>query len=302
MSPASPGGGRLALAAPAKINAGLRIVGRRPDGYHELVSVFLPLDLADAVEVEVEPAPRTHVELRLAGAAAGVPDDASNLAVCAAEAFLAAAERPARVTVALTKRIPAAAGLGGGSSDAGAVLRALHRLLPGALSDAALHALAQGLGADVPFFLDPRPARVSGVGERREPLPDAPRWTLLLAGPGVPLGTAEVYRAYDALAKDPPGPAPDPGPLPDPGAGPEADAAWERALANDLEPAALRLCPPVGRLRRRLVKAGARAVGLSGSGPTLFGVFPDAPAARRAESALGGEPAWLRVAATVESG
>jgi len=295
------------MLAPAKINLGLRIRGRRADGYHELESVFLPLDLAD--EVEVELAPGSGVALRVVGRAQDVPAGADNLAVRAARAFAEAAGLGARIEVRLHKRIPVAAGLGGGSADAAAVLRALAELCPGALSGERLRELALGLGADVPWCLDPRPARVRGVGERIEPLEGVPSLALLLANPGALLSTAEVYRAFDAL--EPALTAGRPQRTLPPLAGlrasggvlehvdPRELAAW---VSNDLEPAATRLCPPIARLRKRLREAGALVVGLSGSGPTLFGLFPERASAVRAAGAAGFEaPVWSRVAETLAS-
>jgi len=281
------------------VNFGLRVLGRRSDGYHELESVFLPLDLADALELELAEAPRAQVELDLQGAAQGAPVDATNLAVRAAAAFLEAARLCRSVRLRLAKRIPSGAGLGGGSSDAGAVLRGLAACFPDALGAEALGRLALALGADVPFFLDPRPALVSGIGERCEPLGVGwPPHVLLLANPGESLSTAHVYAAFDAT---PP---------------PAAAAASLRAqlaagedlaalLRNDLEPTAERLCPAIGRLREALFEVGARAVGLSGSGATLFGVFPSVA---QAEAGLRRLPAarfpglWTRVARTAEAG
>ena len=278
----------MRVLAPAKLNLGLRVLGRRADGYHELSSVFVPLDLADEIELESAPAAQPAVTLELAGASAGVPADASNLAARAASEFVAEAGLAAAVRLRLTKRIPAAAGLGGGSSDAGAVLRGLAQLHPGALPQSALARLALRLGADVPFFLDPRPARVSGIGERSRALASLPELAFLLVNPGEPLATARVFESYDAR------------PLP-------ARRAFEPGLgldlANDLEPAAERLCPAIGPLRERLRELGASAVALSGSGPTLFGLFPDAAAAAAA-LARGALPApvWTRVAVSPKAG
>lgn len=277
------------MRAPAKLNLGLRVTGRRADGYHELDSVFVPLDWADEVSVAWQPAPGREVHLELAGECGGLPAGDGNLAARAARGFLEATGRTGRVDVRLRKRLPVAAGLGGGSSDAGAVLRALAELRPGAVGAEALAALALGLGADVPYFLDPRPARVRGVGERIEPLPDLPPLWLLLAHPGVPLATAEVYRAYDALGAEAPEPAP-PGPL------------AELDLCNDLEPAALRLCPPLARLRRRLEGVCPGGVAMSGSGPTLYAVFPGAGETEDAARRVGLKaPAWARVARSAGS-
>ncbi len=279
--------------APAKVNLGLRVRGRRPDGYHEIASLFVPLELAD--ELELEPRPAPGVALRVDGDAAGVPADASNLAWRAARAFLDAAGLPGGVGLRLTKRVPSQAGLGGGSSDAGAVLRLLARLHPGAVAPEALAGLALGLGADVPYFLDPRPAWVGGIGERIRPLGPGrplPRLALLLVHPGVGLSTAEVYRGWregDSLT--PAGADPSlsglPGIL---GRDGRLDAgALARLLVNDLEPAATRLCPAIAELRGALDRLGARAVGMSGSGPTLYGIFEDEAGAQRARTRLGAE-------------
>jgi 4-diphosphocytidyl-2-C-methyl-D-erythritol kinase len=285
---------RIALAAPAKINLGLRIRGRRPDGFHLLESLFLPIDLADAVEVAEAPA----FALAIEGDAPGVPAGAGNLAARAVAAFCRAAGIPDAFAVRLRKRVPAAAGLGGGSSDAAAVLRALARLRPGAVGDAELGALALSLGADVPFFLDPRPALVEGIGERILPVRDLPSLPLLLAHPGVPLATADVFHAYDEAADSltPEGAAPTirrllklpaaGGTDPTRAGTPELPGVLRELIVNDLEPAAVRLCPAIGGLREEIQATGALAVGMSGSGPTVFGVYADETGARRAARKL----------------
>lgn len=307
----------LELSAPAKVNLGLRVLGRREDGYHLLESLFVPLALADRVTLELRsrPVDAPAVGLRLAGPwSHGVPCDSGNLAVRAAEGFLAQARRPdLALRIALDKHIPAQAGLGGGSSDAGAVLRGLATLLPGALGPAALAALAVSLGADVPFFLAPRPARVTGIGERIEPLAGVPVLHLLLVRPRAGLATAEVYAAHDALRGALT--AREAGPSLRPPSGALDGAALARCLegllANDLEAAARRLCPLLARLRRRILELGALAVGMSGSGPTLFGVFPDEAGAReacraaRSERQTGGDldtETWLHATRTRTSG
>jgi 4-diphosphocytidyl-2-C-methyl-D-erythritol kinase len=286
----------LTLRAPAKLNFGLRVRGRRSDGYHLLESLFLPLSLADGLTLALEGAP--GVTLALAGECAGVPGGASNLAVRAAEAFLAEAGLAQGVSLALVKRIPAPGGLGGGASDAGAVLRGLAELLPGAVAPERLRALALALGADVPFFLAPAPALVEGIGERILPLAGVPSFALLLAHPGLPLATADVYAAWDAGAAwlTPSGPGPSirallalreeaglarAGPL---------GASLRSLVVNDLEPAASRLCPAVAELRKEIEATGALAASLSGSGPTVYGVFPDRPAAAEAERRMKRRP------------
>lgn len=286
------------------MNLGLRITARRPDGYHEIESVFAPLDLADEVALEVTEASSAEVDFALESDGAHVPAGPANLAARAAEGFLVAAGLKLRVSVRLTKRVPAAAGLGGGSSDAGAVLRGLVELLPGALAPQALEKLAIGLGADVPYFLAPQPALVTGVGEVREPLPAVlSSLALLLANPGEPLPTAQVYRTFDALPPVPAGPGLR-GLLHRALEGPDA-AGLSELVRNDLEPAAERLCPAVARLREALRAAGATAAALSGSGATVFGIFRGPGEAEAAlEQLRAGTPdaTWLRVARTLEDG
>lgn len=305
----------LVLEAPAKVNLGLRILGRRPDGYHLLESLFAPLDLCDRLRVEIvsgHTGAAGPVSLHVFGdRAAGVPSDGSNLVVRAAKAFLGAAGRhDVAVHVALEKRVPSPAGLGGGSSDAGATLRALATLLPRAVPPPALASLALRLGADVPFFLDPRPAMVRGIGEQLEPLSGMAPLALVLVNPGIGLSTKDVYEVHDRLTAALTNPGP--GPTVRPPEGPLEPEMLARLLENDLEPAALRLCPPIARLRRRIAEAGAVAVGMSGSGPTLFGVFEDMASAGRAASVMEGEAGremgprsgptvWVRVATTVSA-
>jgi 4-diphosphocytidyl-2-C-methyl-D-erythritol kinase len=202
--------------------------------------------------------------------------------------------------------VPAAAGLGGGSSDAAAVLRALSARFPGAVGPAELAALALALGADVPFFLDARPALVSGVGERRAELPGRlPALAVLLGNPGTPLATARVFAAYAATGR----PHSPPGRLLDAwrsalAGGPEGlPERLDGLLANDLEPAAEALCPGLAPVRAALRAAGALAVGLSGSGATLYGVFATAAGAGSAlPRARVPAPGWVRLARTLESG
>ncbi|MDG2334637.1 MAG: 4-(cytidine 5'-diphospho)-2-C-methyl-D-erythritol kinase [Myxococcota bacterium] len=304
--------GRLEMAAPAKLNLGLKVVGRRADGYHLIESLFVPLDLADALSVEVAPADRPTVRLKSSvaddalGVPAKLPSGPENLAHRAAEGFLREAGLSWSVSLELLKRIPVAAGLGGGSSDAGAVLRALDALAPGALGRRRLAALGLSLGADVPFFLSPRPALVEGVGERVTPVGGLPRLCLVLANPGQGLSTARVFEAFgsrrDALTRAGSGStlrslsdwlAQDPG---------DSEGCARRLaelLENDLADAARRLCPEIGQIQARLVEMGAQAVGMSGSGATSFGVFANPSEAKSAirNMTLRGD-GWARLAGT----
>lgn len=299
----------LSLFAAGKLNLGLRIVGVRDDGYHEIESLLVPLDLADQVNVRTWPASRSEVDFSLLGEPEGAPDSHQNLAARAASAFLEASGLGLRIEVGLRKRIPVGAGLGGGSSDAAAVLRALDQLHPGAVPKPRLREVALGLGADVPFFLDPRPALVRGIGEQIEPAEDIPKLAVVLANPGVSLATAAVYAEFDRLASSLT-PAPSRPTLP-PLVGRRSDAGSSAALEdwlpsgqlqNDLEAAAVRLCPEIRPLGDGLKAAGAFAIGMSGSGATLFGVFPELASARAGLSRAAFEPTvWARVAATAGS-
>jgi 4-diphosphocytidyl-2-C-methyl-D-erythritol kinase len=287
------------LRAPAKVNLGLRVVGRRPDGYHLLESLFVPLELADELRVEVRRDAPAQVQLQLRDPSAQLahdPDLESNLATRAARAFLEAAGREAAVEIHLEKRIPAGAGLGGGSSDAGAVLRALHAAFPTALSAPELADLALRLGADVPFFLDPRPSWVGGIGEEIEALAEFPSLVLLVATPSPALSTAAVFRRFAELR---PELTPQPPRRRIRASRKERTAALiaaltgERAasmhtennpLRNDLEAAAVTLRPDIARLRETMLLAGALTAAMSGSGPSVYGVFQDRAGAEVARS------------------
>ncbi|HXW85263.1 MAG TPA: 4-(cytidine 5'-diphospho)-2-C-methyl-D-erythritol kinase, partial [Candidatus Binataceae bacterium] len=252
------------------------VTGRRDDGYHELDSVFLPVTLADRVTVEVRSASESAVTARCNLAA--LPADERNLAVRAARAFLAEYRITAQVGVELEKAIPMGAGLGGGSSDAGAVLRML-----GAMTripvDARLQKLALSLGADVPFFLAPAPARVRGVGERIAPLGGVPRFPLVIAVPQVEVATAAVYRNLKPVQWS--------GPAPDAAETAIQERRLTQALAvNDLAEPAIAMFPQIEQLRSMLAEQGAAVAQMSGSGGAVFGIFDQPQSAHRAAAEL----------------
>jgi 4-diphosphocytidyl-2-C-methyl-D-erythritol kinase len=310
----SPGRRTLRLLAPAKLNLGLRVLGRRPDGYHLIESLFAPIDLADEVVLTISPsrasspgppaggaAARVSFALLGEGGPGDVPADGANLAAEAARRFLTHADLDWGVEVALHKRIPAGAGMGGGSSDAGAVLRGLAEA--SGVPARSLADLALALGADVPYFLDPRPAVVTGIGEQISPVQGLPAIELLLVNPGISLATADVFRAFDqresALTQARAGSTMRAlsGLLGDSDA---LSGGLEELLVNDLEPAALRLCPQIAALQVRLRGLGAKATGMSGSGATVFGLFPNAAAAQEAlEKAEFPLPIWAQVAKSI---
>jgi 4-diphosphocytidyl-2-C-methyl-D-erythritol kinase len=260
--------------APAKVNLCLFLGPTREDGRHELVSVFEPLTLAD--RVTLEPAPGAGGDEVVCPGVEG-----PNLAADALAAFRAATgwDAPA-VRLTIDKRIPVAAGLGGGSSDAAAALRLAARA-SGQGDDALLLELAGGLGSDVPVLVRPRRTLATGAGERLEPLPAPEPYGLLVLPSTEALSTGAVYDHADRLG------------LPR-----DADAlrtaldglrdGGDIPAVNDLEPAARDLCPAIDEALATLRGAGAERAMVAGSGPTVFGTFASIADAERAAERLSG--------------
>ena len=269
LGPMRGGPGRIRCFA--KINLGLRVLARRDDGFHELRSVLHTIDLHDTLELL--PSEKLSLEIRYEGTlveAGGVPEGDENLVMKAARAAGAVSGR-----LVLTKRIPAGSGLGGGSSDAAGALMAL----AGArLPQGRLHELAASLGSDVPFFLYGGAALALGRGEEVYPLEEGPQLHLVLGFPGQPLSTPEVYRAWDDSLTSPRRPDK----LSDFAPWGLSRGEEAPAVANDLEEAAIRIRPSLKKLRSTLDRSGARAVAMTGSGSTFYGIFGDATSAREA--------------------
>lgn len=260
--------------APAKVNLVLHVGRRRGDGLHELCSLFAPLEFADELSFAPAEGPRDEV------VCPGV--EGRNLAEKALAAFRTRARLPP-LAVEIEKRIPVSGGLGGGSADAAAALRAANRLAGEPLGLEELQALGAGLGADVPSQLVPTPALVTGAGERVEPVELPPLW-LVLVPSDEGLSTADVYAELDRLGGR--RQTLDPGPLRAlAGAGAERLA---KAAENDLETPALSLRPDLEQRLSELRAQAALVARLSGSGPTAFGVFDGRGAAERAAAALSG--------------
>lgn len=276
----------LTLPAFAKINLDLRILAARTDGYHDLRTIFQTLALADHVTLVRRRGPFT-----LTCDTPGVPTDRRNLVWKAASLLLraGAGERhaPRDLEVHLRKRIPAQAGLGGGSADAAMTLVGLNRLLGLGLDLASLCRIGARLGADVPFFLVGGTALGLGRGDDIYPLDDLPPVHVVLLRPGFGVATADAYRWYDTE----PRPRRAPPARPTPASWP----AWARSLRNDLEPAVVRHHPSVARMRQSLLDAGAVVAAMSGSGSAVFGLFERAEAARRTAHDLA-RPGWTVVA------
>ena len=277
----------LSGPAPAKINLGLRVLNRRSDGYHELRTIFQTISLADHLTVGYDPRGDGEVELDCDDISLSTKD---NLAVRAAESLLRAGAWRGSVAIELKKRIPAGAGLGGGSSDAAAVLLALGRLLKPQPHTVMLAEVAAELGSDVPFFLQGGTAVGLGRGEEVYPLPDQPRRRLVLVAPEIFVSTTEAYQALSksrarltpaerqhiisgfqagVVASGKSG-AIDPAGLP----------------ANDFDSVVFQQFPILRKWKKRLIEAGASVAMMSGSGSTVFGVFSSLRRAREARKTL----------------
>jgi 4-diphosphocytidyl-2-C-methyl-D-erythritol kinase len=277
--PAGDRARRARVGALAKINLDLRVLEKRTDGYHELRTVFQTVSLADRLEIAFTPDRQTAIELD------GDIDIPDNLAVRAARQALDAMRLTGRVQMRLTKRIPMGAGLGGGSSDAAAVLLALPVLAGGSLDMAALSALGRELGSDVPFLL--WGGRAAGIGRGTElfPLPDSPAVRGVLVAPQVHVSTAEAYRDLSPRLTTE---------LQQNKIFSFQSQVWDVSTAvpaqNDFEPAVFERHPELAAIKERLQRAGASPALMTGSGSALFGLFRDASLVTKAIAVLGESP------------
>ncbi|MGB9618320.1 MAG: 4-(cytidine 5'-diphospho)-2-C-methyl-D-erythritol kinase [Desulfomonilaceae bacterium] len=270
------------LQTPAKINLYLRVLGRRPDGYHDIETLFQAIDLFDDVSITKT----------VSGARIHVPnhpelETADNLAMRALVWWERRIGRRLSVSISICKRIPIAAGLGGGSSDAAAVLAGLRALYDLEASDAELAAGAAAIGADVPFFLRGGAAVGQGIGDRLTPVDLPADYGVILVNPGFPVSTAEVYRRYSKGLT-----------------GRFAEGRLWRLLVdyadigdllyNDLQPVCEALHPEAANARKSLVAAGVERILMSGSGPTVFGIVkdPETLEEARRRAAAYAEEAW----------
>jgi 4-diphosphocytidyl-2-C-methyl-D-erythritol kinase len=258
------------IRAPAKINWRLRVVGKRPDGYHLVDTIMLPVSLYDELEIvrpkEPQAANATKGRLRVVCDHPWVPNGQKNLAYRAASLMLKEAGLNEPVTIRIHKRIPVGAGLGGGSTDAAATLIGLNRLFRLGYTPKRLEKLSAALGADVPFFIRGVPARARGIGERLTFLRGVPRFWLVILYPGFPVATAWVYRNWrDKLTK----------PIVNISINfaPRRPEKYKSLLVNDLEAVAIGRYPRIGLLKKRLVENGAVGALMSGSGSSVFGIF-----------------------------
>jgi 4-diphosphocytidyl-2-C-methyl-D-erythritol kinase len=250
------------IKTPAKLNIRLKVTGLRPDGYHELVSIMVPVGLYDILELRVPFDGRIQITCK----DTDVPSDKNNLIYRAAELFMYQTGLDEGASITLLKNIPVSAGLGGGSSDAAATLLALNRIYSNPLSDPDLHALAVKLGADVPFFLNCRPSLATGIGEILSPIPNWPELWYIIVVPPFKVSTSWAYQnlrlrlttdeytdIFEMLKK--------------------GNYSISNILENDLEKVTSASFPIINTLKKSLMDAGAEGAIMSGSGPSVFGIF-----------------------------
>lgn len=257
----------VVIQAPAKVNLTLHILGKRRDGYHDLDSVMQKLDLTDTVTLSLCKMP--GIQLSCPGS--DLPEDKSNLVWKAAVSFLheAGLESTHGVSIVLDKKIPVAAGLGGGSSDAATVLIGMNRLFKNRLTEKTLLRLAKSLGADVPFFVVPYSAvRAKGIGDRMEIHKSLSHCSVLLVNPGFSVSTAWVYENFTLTRVDKDSNLSNSS---------EKDAGNGEvfSLYNDLEAVTVTQYPELTSIKKFMLEHGASGALMSGSGSTVFGVFPD---------------------------
>jgi 4-diphosphocytidyl-2-C-methyl-D-erythritol kinase len=266
----------VSLLAPAKLNLTLKVFGKRPDGYHHIRSVMVPVSLYDTVTVSAIPE-----GIRVESDRGDVPAGEGNSCGRAAALFMAWAGVPSGVHVRIRKVIPMEAGLGGGSSDAAATLKGLVALTgkeppPGVLLD-----IARRVGADVPFFTVGKAALAEGIGDLLTPVDWAVPFHAVIVKPTFGMPTPE---GYARLRREPGGPPPREDYAP-----PGDWEALSACVGNDFEDAWADARPQIGEIRRRLLAEGAGAAAMTGSGSAVFGLFRDEEGARKAQGALSRE-------------
>lgn len=277
----------MKIFSPAKINLFLQVTGKRPDGYHELFSLMCCISLFDTIflqfgteKIAVE---SSHPQL---------PLDETNLAHKAAALFFNTLGVKDGVKITIAKAIPVAAGLGGGSSNAASVLRGLNHYYDFPFSREQLMSLGLSLGADVPFLLYQKPALASGIGEKLEPYPKPLPSNVVIVHPGFRVSTAEVFQNLNlrltkckkkftktSLTK--------------------SGYNTSLHLCNDLEAVTVSKYPEINSVKEQLTKNGALGALMSGSGPSVFGLFPDLDKAGQAMQAIGRHPRWNAFSAEI---
>ena len=274
----------ISVFAPAKVNLCLHVVGKRADGYHLLDSLVAFAGVGDTLDIS----PAATLELEITGPTAGlIPSEGENIVLKAARLLAEAAGIAKGASIRLTKRLPVAAGIGGGSADAAAALKGLAQLWQVTLPPERMQALALSIGADVPVCLEGRPTRMCGIGEELSPAPALPPAWLVLVNPMIPLHTPAVFKART-------GPFSAPDPLTESPADAPALALALAARRNDRTPPAVSIEPVVGEMLAAITATeGCLLSRMSGSGATCFGLFATQAQASEAATKLQlARPGW----------
>ena len=265
---------------PAKINLCLHVTGRREDGYHDLATLMQRVDIQDRLEIAIS----SGAEITACCPQLALSPGVENIAARAARLFLSYIKEECSVAVRIDKKIPAAAGMGGGSSNAASVLLALNDMLGVNLSQSELISIGVKIGADVPFFLyDQSAAWATGVGERLQPWPGLPPTAFVLVNPGIEVSTAWVFKTFGLTCSRPIAKIP---------RFPVRTSGFVRLLHNDLEVVTCQRHPVITTIKERLLAGGAAGALMSGSGPTVFGVFDDQDQAGKVANVLSTETDW----------
>ena len=285
----------LARQANAKVNLTLRVTGKRDDGYHLLDSLVVFVSVGDTVRVAESETGQTTLAIT-GDFGAGLPTDGGNLILKAAAALAACTDRPVSAHITLEKTLPVAAGIGGGSADAAVALSLLNDYWELGLDPAALAEIALSLGADVPACLVNTPVRMMGIGEILTPLAQCPKLGVLLVNDGTACPTGPVFAARSA-------PFSAPSEMPDAFTDADALIDFVRSGRNDLEPPALSLHPSIARVAQTVAaQADCHLARMSGSGATVFGLFPNLSTAEAAAQRLQSETGWWCAAGEILPG
>ncbi len=272
----------ITLSSPAKINLRLNVLGRRSDGYHELLMLMERVSLSDEIELKV-----VEKGIMVSVDSQEVPEGESNIAFRAIKEIMAYSSRNVGIEVKIKKNIPVAAGMGGGSSNAATVIRGLNQLLKLKLPREKLMMIGAKIGADVPFFLFEAPAIASGIGDQLRKIKKIPKMSFVIINPGFPVSTEWVYKNYSMNG------------VPSKGTADKQSSGLQEVpsifntkrdvvkyLHNDLEEVTAKQYPVIEEIKKMLVQNGALASRMTGSGPSVFGIFPDRPTAEKAISKM----------------
>lgn len=270
----------MKIYSPAKINLFLKITGKRPDGYHDLITLMCCIDLYDTISIAFN-----AKKISVICNNPKVPEDKTNLAHSAAILFLKSLNKQECVEICINKNIPVGAGLGGGSSNAASVLLGLNHYYGSPFSQEELMSMGQSIGADVPFFIFKKPAIASGIGENLEAYEGLTPYKILLIYPGFSVSTTKVYNNFNLgltkikkkhnfhLSKN-------------------QEFNIEYHLYNDLEKVTASWYPDIIAVKEALLRHGARGALMTGSGPTIFGLFSNTEKAQSANYSLSKNKKW----------